>query len=453
MARLRPSSRSRKRPLPTGFFVLLFPLFLAACVSPESWEAVRVLKDIDAGEAPSALKERTPAPSRREVSYRVVQPASGRPGPLQTADLYHPNRPDPDDLDGALVLVPGFTPSGKNDRRLVALAKSFARSGFLVLVPDLRGSRETRVRLGDARRIADAAVHLSGRPELEGLTEEDGTSEVGLVAISYAVGLAVLASSEPDAKQRISLLVGLGGYYDTSEVVRFTTTGAYRLAGDSSWRSLKPLRTTKWYFLAGNIEALEDPRDRAILTAIAEIRQRSGRAALVDEQGRDLVAQLGPEGRTLYALMTNEDPAQIAPLLAALPEPLQRQLDALTLKGRDLSHLTGRLILIHGREDPLVPFSESLALSHAVPGDRALPDRRLLPHQPARGRAGRSAAISRRHPSYFGTSDIPIERRFSPTLLHIGQNCPRLGQNALPGFTFHARTGFFPAKNFGESGT
>lgn len=345
---------------------LLLPFLLSACVSPQSWEAVGVLKDIDAGEAPSALKENTPTPSRREITYRVTQPESGQPGSLQTADLYHPNRPDPDDLEGALVLVPGFTPSGKNDRRLVALAKSFARSGFLVLVPDLRGSRETRVRLGDARRIADAVVQLSARPELKALTGEEATPEVGIVAISYAVGLAVLATIEPDAKDHAGFLVGLGGYYDTTEVVRFTTTGAYRLPGERRWRNAEPLRAAKWYFLSGNIESLKDAKDRATLTAIADIRQRSGRAALADAQGRDLVAQLGPEGRALYTLMTNEDPAQVEPLLAALPGALRVQLDALSLRKRDLTHLAGRLILIHGREDPLVPFSESLALSRAV---------------------------------------------------------------------------------------
>lgn len=326
-----------------------------------------MLKDIDAGEAPSALKDSTPTPSRREITYRVTQPESGQPGPLQIADLYHPNRPDPGDLDGALVLVPGFTPSGKNDRRLVALARSLARSGFLVLVPDLRGSRETRVRLKDARRIADALVHLSGRPELEGFADDEEVPQAGLVAISYAVGLTVLATTEPDARMRAGFLVGLGGYYDTTEVVRFTTTGAYRLPGEADWRSLRPLRPAKWYFLSSNIEALSEPGDRAALGAISEIRQRSGREALVDSEGRDLVAQLGPEGRSLYSLMTNQDPARVELLLNALPEALRVQLAALTLRDRDLSHLAGRLILIHGREDPLVPFSESLALSRAVP--------------------------------------------------------------------------------------
>lgn len=347
---------------------LLLPLLLAGCVSSASWEAVRVLKDIDAGSGPSALKEMTPSPLRREITYSVVRPGEDKAGPVQLADLYHPDRDDPDEFDGATVLVPGFTPSGKDDHRLVALATTFARAGFLVLVPDLPGGRETRMQLDDARRIADAVVHLSGRPGLEQLDGE----RVGLVAISYAVGLAVLAASEPDARDRIAFLAGLGGYYDTTELVRFTTTGAYRPPDAHStamrgWRRAEPLRAAKWVFLAGNIETLGDPRDRALMTAISEIRRRGGREALVDAEGRDLVAQLGPEGQNLYSLMTNKDPGRVESLLAALPAALRRRLAALSLRGHDLGHLVGRLILIHGRADPLVPYSESLALSRAVP--------------------------------------------------------------------------------------
>ena len=43
-------------------------------------------------------------------------------------------------------------------------------------------------------------------------------------------------------------------------------------------------------------------------------------------------------------------------------------MELLSLSRRDLSALRGKLILIHGRLDPLIPYSESLALGAAVPG-------------------------------------------------------------------------------------
>ena len=54
-----------------------------------------------------------------------------------------------------------------------------------------------------------------------------GHGGVGVVAISYAVGLAVLASDLPDIRDQIRFLVSIGGYRDTRAVVTFITTGAY----------------------------------------------------------------------------------------------------------------------------------------------------------------------------------------------------------------------------------
>src|SRR3546814_19831979 len=39
----------------------------------------------------------------------------------------------------------------------------------------------------------------------------------------------------------------------------------------------------------------------------------------------------------------------------------------LSLANRDLAPLAGRLILVHGRRDPLIPSSESMARARAVP--------------------------------------------------------------------------------------
>lgn len=136
-----------------------FPFVLAtvaACVTVESTEAVRLLKDIEARGRGSELKSVTPAPRRTTITYDVT----GRTG---LADVYEPRQP----IGAGLVLIPGFTPDGRNDPRLVDLAFSLARARFLVLVPDLPGSREIRVRMTDTRVIADAILHLAGMEALQ----------------------------------------------------------------------------------------------------------------------------------------------------------------------------------------------------------------------------------------------------------------------------------------------
>jgi len=328
-----------------GLAAAFIALAVAACVSAESWEAVRVLKDIEARGGSSELKAMTPAPIRRTVSYR-------REDRVGVADLYEPDQP----IGASLVLVPGFTPQGKNDPRLVDLAFSLSRARFLVLVPDLQGSREMRVRLEDAQNIADAAAYLAERetPIHRG--------DVGVIAISYAVGLAVLATMQPQAKEKIQFLVGIGGYYDITAVVTFITTGRYREPTETAWRTAHPDPAAKWIFLASNSDALGAPSDRKTLAAIARRRLRTP-AVPVD----DLAADLGPDGRLLFDLLMNTDVERVEGLLSRLPVGVRQHIEALSLRNRDLSHLAGRLILIHGREDRLIPYTESLSLKAAVP--------------------------------------------------------------------------------------
>ena len=325
--------------------LLLLALSVSACVSPESWEATRLLQDIDAGSGPSALKETTPTPSRRSVRYEI----DGRPG---AADFYNPHQP----IGGAMILIPGFTRLGKDDPRVVQLARSLARARFLVMVPDVAGSRQQRVRLDDARSIADALLYLADN---EPAAADQG---VGMVAISYAFGLAVLGSLMTGDAVPDHYLVGIGGYYDTEAVVTFSTTGAFRLPESRRWQRGQPLPASKWIFLASNVDVLRSAQDRRGLTAIAE---RCLKDCDVEAEAENV--DLGPEGKALLALITNQDPARVPALLEDLPAPVTDQLDALSLRNQDLSALAGRVILVHGRLDPMVPYSESLAFAGAVP--------------------------------------------------------------------------------------
>jgi pimeloyl-ACP methyl ester carboxylesterase len=323
---------------------LALALAVAGCISSESWEATRVLKDIMARGSPSDLKSMTPAPSRTEIGFTVE-------GRAHIADLYHPNQP----VGARLVLIPGFTRQGKDDARLVDLATSLTRARFMVLVPDLAGSREIRVRLQDADDIADAIAWLAQ-------AGPNGEERVGVAAISYAVVLAVQATERPRAADRIAFVAGIGGLHDSAAAITFMTTGKYRAPGEAAWRTGHPFAAAKWLFLEANLDAVQDPIDREALSAIADRRSGAPEAAI-----DDLTGDLRAEGRALLELTTNADAERVPALLAALPAAARRQIQNFALKGRDLSHLKGRLILIHGAEDTMIPHTESAALAASVP--------------------------------------------------------------------------------------
>jgi pimeloyl-ACP methyl ester carboxylesterase len=73
----------------------------------------------------------------------------------------------------------------------------------------------------------------------------------------------------------------------------------------------------------------------------------------------------------MLELALNRDPDRVPALLAALPEPVRAEIAALDPVLLPLDRLSARLLLIHGRDDPVIPASESRALAAAVPPGNA----------------------------------------------------------------------------------
>jgi len=339
-----------------SFFALLLvvSLCVAGCVSPRGQETRDLLADIAAGDGPSRLKETTPEPARVTISFRR---AAGQ----ASADLYRSSQQP----RGAVVVVPGLTPDGKDDARLVAFAKSLARAQFLVLVPDIANARALRVSAGDGAFIADAIDELAQR------AAGGGGRSVGLVAISYALGPALLAASQTPAGRHVRFIVAIGGYYDIEAAIGFVTTGYYR-AADGSWQRLAPNEGGKWVFVRSNADRVADPADRDRLRRIAERRLANPAAEI-----GDLTARLGPDGRAVYDLVSNSDPARVPALIGRLPAVVRVELRRLDLKGRDFGAVAGPVFLVHGRDDAVIPYTESVKLAEAL-GPRA--DLTILDH-------------------------------------------------------------------------
>jgi hypothetical protein len=316
----------------------------AACSPFRAVEALLVLDDARPGGGSGLYRALTADPERRQVAWS----AAGRD---RRGDLYTPV----DGGDAGLVLVPGVARAGKDDPRLVAFATTLARAGFVVLVPDLAGLKELRVGSENVDEVADAVRHHAAAPA------GGEPVRVGLVAISFAAGPAVIAALRDDTRERVGFVYTIGGYYDVTETLVFVTTGRYRETRGAPWRAGTANEYGKWVFLASNAARVADPRDRVSLQAIAWRKLRD-RAADVT----DLVAGLGAEGRSVYDLMTNRDPDRVATLLAGLPAAIREEMDALDPSRHDLKRFAGRLIALHGRDDPIIPHTQSVALAAAV---------------------------------------------------------------------------------------
>lgn len=338
----------RRHSLALWVFVVFGLAALTGCSPPRAYESALALADTVAGETPSRLKAKTPAPPRAPVAYSV----NGR---QRAADLYLPGEGKP---RAGLVLVPGAVPQSRDDPRIVAFAQTLARAGFAVLVPDMAGFRDLAIHPRDAREVADAFAYLVSRPELA------PEGRAGMAAFSYAVGPAVLAALELDIRERVRFIVGVGGYHDLTRAARFVTTGWFEHAG--RWQAIAPDEYGQLVLVRSAMPYLASARDRALLEAMIQ-RRLKDRAAGLD----DLAAQLGGEGQAVYVLGTNRDRDRFPALFDALPANMKRDIAALSLADKDLTRLKARLILVHGRNDNLIPYPETLALSNAVGRERA----------------------------------------------------------------------------------
>lgn len=323
-------------------------------------EATWVLKDLAAAEEPSHLKDITQPPKRQQIFYTIEDRS-------YQADLYLPAQPPL----AALVLVPGLAEAGKDDPRLKSFATTLARVRFLILVPDLPNLRALKVKEEDVQGVVDAFEYMQNRPQAR------NNIPSGIGAFSYAAGPAVLAALHASIREQVNFVLGVGGYYDLHKVIRFFTTGYFRRQGE--WQYLEPNRYGKWVFILSNVDLLNHAVDRRILRTIAkhrlrnpeayndELKQQFIPAAHVD----NLKQQLTPEGESVLALIENRDPELSQSLIAELPAEIRAQLDALNIANRDLSKLQAKLLLLHGTDDTIIPYTESIALSKAVPADQS----------------------------------------------------------------------------------
>jgi dienelactone hydrolase len=213
-----------------------------------------------------------------------------------------------------LVLVHGITPRGKNDPQLRAAARLLARTGWVVAVPTVPGLTALRLRPDDAAAVAGAARAL----------HDGGHRPVAVLAVSLGAAPALLAAAQPEVAPMLAAVLAVGGYASARELLRYTLTGAYDLDGR---RGARPVDET----------------------AIDVFARANGE--LLDGAGARLVA--------------NRDPARVDALLAGLSPDTQRLLDALSPEQR-VAQVRAPLFLLHGQDDPAVPYTESVRLERAA---------------------------------------------------------------------------------------
>lgn len=318
----RPSRRARPGRaalLAAGLLVLL-----VAVVPPLRARAVAVPATADALGLPF------PRPLAVEVARRPTA-VGGVP-----ADRYGREG----SADPTVVLVPGATPEGRDDRRVIRLATAVARSGRTVVVPELQLYEPTLVP-ADLDRIA-AVVEAAG---------ED--APITVLGISYGGSVALRTFGDrPALQDRVSLVVVFGAYADLAGVLQGAATGVVELDGERfAWSP--------------------DARAQSILRAevLGAVPDDVAAAARSVLDGERDVGAVPAEAAAVVELLRHDDPDRTAAIVAALPAGLRDRIRAMSPV-----HVAGDIQLpvriLHARDDPAVPYAEGRRLAATLPDAR-----------------------------------------------------------------------------------
>jgi pimeloyl-ACP methyl ester carboxylesterase len=241
-----------------------------------------------------------------------------------------------------VVLVPGATPDGREDRRVIEIAEAMARADRTVVVPELEVYGEDLV-AADVDRLVEVADVLAA----------DGEPVV-LAGLSFGGSLSLLAAADPRSAGTIGLVATFGAYADLAGVIQAATTGVSLVDGE-------------------RIPWDPDPRAREVVAQqlLELLPAEAAREVRQVLEGEADPTSLRSELAAVHELLTTDDPGRTMALLDEAPAPIQDRIVEVS-PVRSVPELPVPLVALHAVDDPVIPYGELLRLERAYPGTDAI---------------------------------------------------------------------------------
>jgi len=250
-----------------------------------------------------------------------------------------------------LVLVHGVHWKGIDEPRLRAFAHAIAATGVAVLTPEIRELCDYRIDPASIDTIGQSAATLSARL---------GGERVGVMGLSFAGGLSLVAATDPRYADTFAFVASVGAHDDLGRVLRFFVTDqAPRPDGGALHIHAHDYGTVVLEY--SHVEDFFPPAD-------VEVARRTLRSVLHEDldSAREQARGLSAASAARMQHILDHDTASLAPELLAEIERLTPQFAAVSPS----AHLSGLRVpayLLHGAGDSLIPPSELQWLQHDVP--------------------------------------------------------------------------------------
>lgn len=260
-----------------------------------------------------------------------------------------------------VLLVPGVHSMGIAEPRLTALAEDLAESGTEVMTMALPDLTHYQITARSADVIEDAVAWMASQPALA----PDG--RVGIVGISFAGGLSLVAAGRPAIRDKVAYVVSFGGHGDLGRVLHYLATGE---AVTAPGVQTQPPHD---YGVAVILYAAADrmvPPDQVVplrdgigtfLLASQLTLVNMDQANATFAKARQMVKGLPEPSATYLTYVNDRNVKKLGPIL----DPhLGLEADPAASPERAPSVPSAPVFLLHGDGDTVIPTAESAVLAN-----------------------------------------------------------------------------------------
>lgn len=251
------------------------------------------------------------------------------------------------------VVFPGVHGGGVDEPRLALFCGRLASTGLTVVCTPLPELRDFRITGRSTDAIEDATSWVIAQPALA------PNRRVALVGVSFSGGLALVAAGRESLRRHLDIVLSVGGYGDLPRALRYLCTGrlpdgTVRAPHDYGLAVIA-LAAAPRLVPAGQATVLEIGI-RTFLEASLDDTPTGERATPLLAAARGAAAGMPEPARGVLTDILDRNVARVGALLL----PLLNELGQDPALSPDRSPVTDApVFLIHGRDDNVIPSSET----------------------------------------------------------------------------------------------
>jgi len=277
----------------------------------------------------------TPRPVVARLRYRTPRGDAG-------GALYRPPGAGP---HPGVVVCLGVVPFGVEHPQVPRLGEALARAGFAALLHWSPAMRDYRLDPEDVGDVAAAYQALLARPDVD-------PARSGLLGTCVGGAFALLAAAGPGIRDRVAFVVACAPYASMWTLARDVASASRRRGGRREAWAVDPLTRTVYVH---SLTALLDPGEARRL-----------RDACADRHGPPDLTGVSEAGRAVVPLLTALDLEEAERALRHLPADLGARLTALSPTAHLHDLRAPLVVLLHDRDDSVIPVGESRRLRDAL---------------------------------------------------------------------------------------